>query len=151
VSSARRIVYTAGVWDLFHVGHANVLERSRKLGDVLIVGVLTDLGAAAYKPEPPVWNEHVRLEMVRSLDFVSAAFLQPGTDPSPVLRSLCGLGLCPHVMTHGDDWTELREGNETLVELGIELELLPYTPGVSTTTIRTMIEERYAQTTEVAR
>src|SRR5690606_26928530 len=60
-SDVMRIVYHAGVWDLFHAGHLRVLEQSKKLGDVLIVGVVTDDGAAAYKPRRPVIPQHERL------------------------------------------------------------------------------------------
>lgn len=135
------VIYTAGVFDLLHTGHLRILERSKALGDVLVVGVLTDLGAAAYKPKPPVYNEHARLEMVRSLRCVDSAFLQAGTDPSDVLRALAAVGVVPSLMTHGDDWTELREGNETLRELGIRLHLLPYTPDVSTTRVRSLLDD----------
>lgn len=135
-----RVIFTAGVFDLLHEGHLNILRASKALGDLLIVGVVTDQGTAAYKGRIPVHPEHVRLDLVRSLRFVDGAFLQPGTDPSPVLSSLAACGLCPEVMTHGDDWTELREGNETLAQLGIRLELLPYTRGISTTLTRRQID-----------
>jgi bifunctional ADP-heptose synthase (sugar kinase/adenylyltransferase) len=59
------------------------------------------------------------------------AVLQPTTDPTPVLERLR-----PDVMTHGDDWERLREGQETLERLGIEWQLVPYTPGISTTLLR---------------
>jgi glycerol-3-phosphate cytidylyltransferase len=144
MSGAKRIIYTAGCWDLLHAGHLNILRRSKALGDLLVVGVLTDLGAAAYKPRPPVYNEHARMELVRSLGFVDAAVLQPGTDPSPVLEALAAVGACPAVMTHGDDWKELREGNETLARLGVELVLIPYTPDVSTTRVRSLLDSMAA-------
>lgn len=137
------IVYSAGVFDILHQGHLNILERSRALAGPhgkLFVGVLTDEGAAAYKPQRPTQDQATRLRIINSLSFVTAGFLQPGTDPSPVLRTLASLGLKPDVMTHGNDWTKLREGNETLEELGIRLELLPYTAGVSTTEIRARIQ-----------
>lgn len=127
-----RIVYHAGVWDLFHAGHLSVLERSKALGDLLVVGVVTDDGAAAYKRRPFIPQDE-RLAIVRALRCVDAAFLQPGTDPSPVLEALDALGLRPAVMAHGDDWSELREGMDTLERLGIELVLLPYGEGTGTT------------------
>jgi glycerol-3-phosphate cytidylyltransferase len=135
-----KVIYTAGVWDLLHTGHLNILRKSRECGDRLIVGVVTDIGAAAYKPKPTVYNEHARMDIVRSLDFVDAAFLQPGTDPSPVLLALDACGVRVSCMTHGDDWAELKEGNETLERLGIELHLLPYTPDVSTTRVRSALD-----------
>lgn len=128
-----RVIYTAGCWDLFHEGHLRILRASRALGDRLVVGVVTDDGAARYKPRPLVQPEAFRLDLVSSLDCVDAAFLQPGTDPTPVLRSLAALGAAPTVMTHGDDWDRLLEGNETLEQMGIELVLLPYGDGSGTT------------------
>jgi cytidyltransferase-like protein len=137
---SRRVIYTAGVWDLFHAGHLQVLEASRRLGDLLVVGVLTDDGAAAYKRRPVI-NQADRLRIVAGLRCVDAAVLQPGTDPSPVLDALAALGLRPEAMTHGDDWRELREGMGTLERLGIRLELLPYGPGPGTTGIIQRIQE----------
>lgn len=130
---SRRIVYHAGVWDLFHAGHLQALEASRGLGDMLIVGVVTDLGAAAYKARSPVIGEAERLRIVSALACVDAAFLQPGTDPTPVLLALDALGLRPAIMAHGDDWSELREGSETLRRLGIEWRTVPYGDGAGTT------------------
>lgn len=122
-----RVIYTAGVFDLLHQGHLNLLNRSKALGDVLVVGVISDDGAEAYKRRP-VQDEKTRLAVVRALSVVDCALLQPTTDPTPVLELLR-----PHVMTHGDDWHKLREGHETIVRLGIEWTLIPYTPNVSTT------------------
>lgn len=122
-----RVIYTAGVFDLFHAGHLALLEASKAgagIGGRLVVGVLTDDGAAAYKPRP-IHHEHDRLALIRSLECVDAAFLQPGTDPSPVLRALVALGVRPAAMTHGSDWSELREGMATLQELGVEYVTIP--------------------------
>jgi len=150
VSSLRpRVVYTAGVFDLLHSGHIQTLKQSRALGDLLVVGVLTDLGAAAYKPKPPVYNEHARLEIIRSLSFVDVALLQAGTDPSDNLRALVTLGMRPEIMTHGNDWTELREGNETLSQLGVELVLLQNIPNLSTSRVRARLEEEGRARVEV--
>jgi len=140
-----KVIYTAGVWDLLHTGHLNILRRSKALGDILVVGVVTDLGVAAYKPRPPIYNEHARLEIVRSLDFVDAAILQPGTDPSPILEFLDAVGCRPDVMTHGSDWERLKEGQETLERLGIGWEILPYTPDVSTTRVRSLLDADVAR------
>lgn len=125
-----RIIYTAGVFDLLHTGHRNILRRSRELGDLLVAGVVSDEGAAAYKARP-LQDERTRLGNVADLRYVDFALLQATTDPSPILRLLR-----PWSMTHGDDWSRLLEGNETLAELGIRLILLPYTPGVSSSALR---------------
>jgi cytidyltransferase-like protein len=131
-----RIVYTAGVWDLLHTGHRNLLQRSKALGDILVVGVVTDDGAAAYKRRP-FQDQDMRLGNVRDLRYVDFAVLQDTTDPSHQLRAIR-----PAMMTHGDDWQQLLQGNETLAELGIQLILLPYTKGVSTSALLAMLAAR---------
>lgn len=130
-----RVVYTAGVWDLLHDGHLRFLEASAALGDQLIVGVVTDEGAAAYK-RVPIQPESARMALVRGLQCVDAALLQPGTDPTPVLELLR-----PDIMTHGDDWEKLREGDESLDRLGVEWVVLPYGHGKGTTGIIDRIRE----------
>lgn len=126
-----RVVYTAGVFDLLHRGHLNLLHASRALGDVLVVGVVSDFGALAYKGRLPVQHEIQRAAAVRALGFVDVAVHQETTDPTPMLERFR-----PNVMTHGDDWPRLREGHESLVRLGVEWVLVPYTPGISTTMLR---------------
>jgi cytidyltransferase-like protein len=126
-----RLVYTAGVWDLLHRGHVNILWESKRLGDVLVVGVVSDAGCQAYKGFVPRQNVQQRIRAVRALGFVDVVEMQPTTDPSPLLERYR-----PDVMTHGDDWTELRQGMETIRRLGIEWRLIPYTPGISSTELR---------------
>lgn len=138
-----KIVYTAGVWSLFHAGHLAFLEASKALAGShgkLVVGVLTDDGAERYKPRPVIGQDD-RLRIIAALDCVDAALLQPGTDPSPVLHALDRLGLRPDILTHGSDWKELREGMETLHALGIEYVTLPYGSGTGTTGIIRRIRE----------
>jgi cytidyltransferase-like protein len=125
------IVYVPGVFDLLHAGHLNLLWRARQLGDVLIVGVVSDNGTAAYKGRTPVQNAQLRMQAIGRLGFVDVVELQRTTDPTPLLERFR-----PAKLVHGDDWSALREGNETLERLGIEFVTLPYTPGVSTTLLR---------------
>jgi rfaE bifunctional protein nucleotidyltransferase chain/domain len=126
-----RVIYSAGVWDLLHRGHLNMLWQSKQLGDVLVVGVVSDAGTLAYKHRCPVQNSQARMRAIEQLAFVDAVVLQEGTDPTRMLERFR-----PDVMTHGDDWPELLEGHETLARLGVEWVLVPYTPGISTTILR---------------
>ena len=126
-----KVIYTAGVWDLLHRGHLNILWESKRLGDVLVVGVVSDAGCMAYKGFAPVQNSQLRIRNVRELGFVDVVELQATTDPTPLLERYR-----PDVMTHGDDWEELREGQDTINRLGIEWRLIPYTPGISSTVLR---------------
>lgn len=129
-----RVVFTAGVFDLLHRGHMNLLWRSRQLAGpdgLLVVGVVSDKGVRAYKDRWPAQRVEVRLQNVLRLTFVHAAAVQPTTDPTPLLERYQ-----PDVMTHGDDWARLKQGQESLERMGIEWVLLPYTPDVSTTSLR---------------
>jgi rfaE bifunctional protein nucleotidyltransferase chain/domain len=126
-----RVIFTAGVFDLLHRGHLNMLWQSRQLGDVLVVGVVSDGGCAAYKGRLPVENVQRRMQAVEKLGFVDAVLFQATTDPSPILERIR-----PDIMTHGDDWLELKVGQDTIDRLGIEWRLIPYTPGISTTLLR---------------
>lgn len=129
--NAPRIVFVPGVWDLLHAGHLNLLWRAKQLGDVLVVGVVSDTGTEAYKGRRPAQSERLRLQTVGRLGFVDVVELQATTDPTPLLERFR-----PAQLVHGSDWDRLREGHETLGRLGIEFVRLPYTPEVSTTLLR---------------
>lgn len=130
---APRVIMASGVFDLLHRGHINLLWRARQLGDVLMVGVVSDAGTEAYKGRRPVDPESARLANVQRLPFVSHAEIQHGTDPSALLERWR-----PDILVHGDDWSTLKAGQETVERLGIKWLLLPYTPEVSTTALRVM-------------
>ena len=126
-----RVVMASGVFDLLHVGHINLLWRAKQLGDVLVVGVVSDHGTKDYKDRYPAEGERVRMRAVLELGFVDVVVEQAGTDPSALLERFR-----PDVLVHGDDWSELLQGQATVERLGIEWKLLPYTPDVSTTALR---------------
>ena len=126
-----KVIYTAGVWDMLHRGHLNLLWRSKQMGDILVVGVVTDAGVIAYKNRYPVEDEYERYDAIRRIPWVDVAVYQMTTDPSDNLRQFW-----PDAMTHGDDWDRLKAGHETLDELGIDYVTIPYTPGISSTILR---------------
>lgn len=126
-----RIVMASGVFDLLHRGHINLLWRAKSLGDVLVVGVVSDAGTFAYKGRYPAHSFDTRKQAVERLGFVDAVLYQRGTDPTPLLERIQ-----PDILVHGDDWSRLKEGQETVERLGIEWVLLPYTEGISTTQLR---------------
>ena len=129
--STPRVVYTAGVFDLLHRGHLNLLWQSKRMGDILVVGVVSDSGCFAYKQVFPTDTLEVRMHNLRRLGFVDFVVRQETTDPTDVLERIR-----PDVMTHADDWHRLRQGHDTLERLGIEWALIPYTEGVSSTQLR---------------
>lgn len=125
------VVMASGCFDLLHRGHVNLLWRAKQLGDVLVVGVVSDSGAKAYKGRYPARNYAQRIGDVKRLSFVDCVELQYETDPTPLLERYR-----PNILVHGDDWGTLKAGQETVERLGIEWRLLPYTPEISTTKLR---------------
>ena len=90
------------------------------MGTRLVVGVVTDDGAERYKGKRPQQDQWTRMQIIAALRYVDEVMMQDGTDPTSCLETLR-----PQIMTHGDDWSELREGAETLRRLGIEWRLIP--------------------------
>jgi glycerol-3-phosphate cytidylyltransferase len=128
------VVFTSGSWDMFHVGHLNVLTRSRSLGDRLVVGVSTDELIADYKGSPPVIPFEERFEIIGNIKCVDLAVKQT------ILTEIRQLQ--EHevdIVTIGDDWQgKYLQGLEWMKEHG-QVVYLPYTPGVSTTSIKRKI------------
>lgn len=99
----KKIVFTVGSWDLVHVGQLRYLERSREMGDILVVGVSSNEAIRTVKgPNKPVLDEKIRAEMLtflRSVDFVTIL-------PEPSCNPSLGL-LKPDVyVTVKEDWTD---------------------------------------------
>ncbi|MFN0128167.1 MAG: adenylyltransferase/cytidyltransferase family protein [Verrucomicrobiales bacterium] len=130
-----KIVYTSGSWDLLHLGHVNMIRRSRELGDKLIVGVSTDELIEAYKGMKPIIPFEERLELVRSLRWTDVVVVQHELVPIPILKE--------HdvsIVTIGDDWVgKYLEGLEWMQSQGGQVVYLNYTPGISTTGIKKKI------------
>ena len=124
-------VYIGGVWDVFHHGHLNILERCRSLGHRLVVGVLTDEAAEAYKARPLI-PEAERLRIVRALRVVDEAALQHHQDPTD---DLAAAGLEPDYLVHGSDW-DFVPGADYVRAHGGRTVFLPYTSGVSSTLLK---------------
>lgn len=125
---SQTIIYTAGVWDLFHYGHLRTLQNSADLCDLLFVGIVSDSGCKAYKGYEPIFDYEDRHSIISALRCVDMAMYQQGTNPIANLVKLRNeypedklIG-----MTHGSDWNQLKEGQEELEDMDIPLILLPY-------------------------
>jgi glycerol-3-phosphate cytidylyltransferase len=145
IQSSNEIVLVVGVFDLFHAGHVNILRQAKALGDRLVVVVNGDALTASYKRRP-IMNEDDRCALLAACRYVDVA--EVSNDYSvrgAVLR---------HKVTkivHGDDWdlesykVQIRCDDAFLEENGVELVMLPYTPGVSTSDIIRACAERHLQ------
>ena len=138
-------VFTSGSFDLFHIGHLNILERSAALGDELIVGVSTDELIQHYKGTPPIIPFEQRFRIISSLKCVTKAVKQVKlTEVAQLQREDID------IVTIGDDWiNKYLEGLEWMKQQpGKEVVYFPYTPDVSTTSIKKKIIE---STSEIIR
>ena len=138
------IGYTSGVYDLFHIGHLNLLKNAKGLCDKLIVGVSTDK-LVEYKHKHPVIPFEERIEIVRSCKFVDAAIPQEELDKYKMWEKL-------HfdVLFVGDDWYNTpswKEMQEKFDKVDVRVVYFPYTKGTSSTllneTLKTLREEKH--------
>lgn len=140
-------VFTSGSFDMFHIGHLNILERSAALGDELIVGVSTDELILHYKGMPPIIPFEERLRIVSSLRCVTKVVKQVKlTEVAQLQREDID------IVTIGDDWVnKYLEGLEWMKkQSGKEVVYFPYTPGVSTTSIKKKIINSTSEIIEAA-
>lgn len=132
------IGYTAGVYDLFHIGHVNLLKNARGMCDQLVVGVTTD-DLVSYKNKKAIIPFEDRIEIVRSIKYVDAVVPQHDMDKLAMCKKLGAT-----VLFVGDDWygTDKWRGYERdFAEAGIRIVYFPYTQGVSSTQIREILEK----------
>ncbi|WP_303006740.1 adenylyltransferase/cytidyltransferase family protein [Bacteroides congonensis] len=131
-------VFTSGSFDLFHIGHLKILERSAALGDELIVGVSTDELIQHYKGMPPIIPFEQRIRIVSSLKCVTKVVKQVKLTEVAQLKEED-----IDIVTIGDDWeNKYLEGLEWMKQQpGKKVVYFPYTPGVSTTNIKKRIIE----------
>lgn len=127
--------YTTGVYDLFHVGHLNLLRRAKESCDHLIVGVTTDELSLARKARRPVVPFSERCEIVAAIRVVDEVVGQSSMDKLEAWQSLHF-----HRMYVGDDWKGTDAWalyERELAGVGVTVSYLPYTTHVSTTQLRT--------------
>lgn len=126
------IGYTTGVYDLFHIGHLNLLKNARGMCDRLIVGVTVD-ELVAYKGKHAMIPFEDRIEIVRSIKYVDAAVPQYDMDKLGACKKLGA-----KILFVGDDWygtDKWREYERQFAEAGIRIVYFPYTKGISSTQI----------------
>lgn len=120
-------VITFGTFDVFHIGHVNILTRAHDLGDHLTVGISTDALNFSKKGRYPIYREEHRLQIVSSLDCVDEVFLEHSLD----LKRDYLLEHESDVLVMGDDW---RGRFDEFADI-VEVVYLPRTKDVSTTDI----------------
>lgn len=137
-----KVGYTCGVFDLFHVGHLNLLERCKEQCEYLIVGMCDDDYVLNIKNKVPVIKEDDRLRILNALkcvDLAEKVDIETTNDKMIALERF-------HfdVLFSGDDWKgseRYKKTEEQFAKFGVAIEYLPYTQGVSTTDIKSAIEK----------
>ena len=137
--SKQKIGFTDGVYDMFHVGHLNMIREAKKRCDYLIVGVHSDEIVEGYKNRKTIINEQDRREIVGAIKDVDKAVIN-------YTRDKIKLWELYHFDTIfiGDDWKGTERWNnfeKVLAEIGVTVEYIPYTQGISTTQLRKTISE----------
>lgn len=132
------IGYTTGVYDMFHIGHLNILKRAKEQCDYLIVGVSTDELVMKEKNKTPVIPCDERVEIIRSIRYVDEVVIQENKDK---------LGAWDKYhfdkMFVGSDWQGTPQWNlfeEQFAAKGVEIVYLPHTDGISSTQLTHFIK-----------
>ncbi len=134
------IGYTSGVFDLFHIGHLNILRNARALCDKLIVAVSTD-ELVAYKKKRSIIPFNERYEIVKHITFVDVVVPQKNMDKFDAWKRYKF-----DIMFVGDDWYKTEKWDKIekqLHEVGVKIVYFPYTKGTSSTLInQILVKER---------
>jgi glycerol-3-phosphate cytidylyltransferase len=133
-----RIGYAAGAFDLFHVGHLNILKHAKSQCDFLIAGVVSDEMLEQNKGVTPVIPLAERLEIVRNIRFVDDAVAETVPNKLDMWRELKF-----DVFFKGDDWRGTSKGEKLEREfgaVGVEVVYFPYTLTTSSTALRLALD-----------
>ena len=126
-----KVGYTTGVFDMFHIGHLNILRKAKEQCEYLIVGVSTDDLVESYKHKRPIIPYDERIEIVKAIKYVDKVVPQTTMNKLDAWKKL-------HfdVMFHGSDWKNSKMYNKIIEDfshVGVEVVFLPHTEGVSST------------------
>lgn len=130
------IGYTTGVYDMFHIGHLNILRRAKEQCDYLIVGVSTDELVKKEKNKVPVIPFDDRVEIVRACRYVDEVVPQVDKDK---LGAYFRLNKRFHKMFVGSDWKgtpQWKQYEKDFAPYGVEIIYLPHTEGISSSLLR---------------
>lgn len=140
-----RIGYTTGVFDMFHIGHLNLLKRAKEQCDYLIVGVTVD-ELVSYKNKQAIIPYEERKEIVSSIKYVDKVVPQENMNKMEAWEKLKF-----NVMFVGDDWKGTEKWNQferEFSEVGVDIVYFPYTKGTSSTLLRNVLNKINNQNVE---
>ena len=131
--------YVPGAWDMFHIGHLNLLKRARENCDWLVAGVVTDATLFAMKGKYPIVAMEERLAIVEAIGIVDEAVVDESANKLAAWEKV-------HfdVLFKGDDWRGTAKGQkleEALATVGARVHYFPYTLHTSSTELRRVLAE----------
>jgi len=132
-----RKVMSSGVFDVLNAGHINILTQASRLGDYLIVGIQSDESVRNQKGRYPILNIEERKAQINALSFVDEIVVYDDIDQRALWDRIQ-----PNIVAQGEDYTQNADRTKALAylkEKGIELHLIPRTPGISSTEIKKRI------------
>ncbi|MBT2403960.1 adenylyltransferase/cytidyltransferase family protein [Streptomyces sp. ISL-87] len=133
-----RVGYAPGAYDLFHIGHLNILRHARSQCDYLVAGVVSDEMAELAKGRRPMIPLVERLEIVRSVKYVDAAFVETVPDKVETWKQVRF-----DVIFKGDDWRGTPKGDRLERDfdaVGVDVVYFPYTVHTSSTQLRRALD-----------
>lgn len=134
-----KVGYTTGVFDMFHIGHLNVLKRAKERCDYLIVGVSTDEVVESYKNKKPIIPFEERVAIVESIKYVDKVVPQTTMNKVEAWKKLKF-----DALFHGSDWKNSDMYNKLEKELkclGCDVVFLPHTEGISSTLLAQKLQD----------
>ena len=137
--------YTTGVFDMFHIGHLNILKLAKDYCETLIVGVSTDELVESYKHKKPIIPYEERAAIVKAIKYVDRVVPQESMD-----KLSAWYDLHYDVLFHGADWKDSEMYNKIISELktvGVDVVFLPHTEGISSTYLADVLHSIYENNT----
>jgi rfaE bifunctional protein nucleotidyltransferase chain/domain len=130
--AGRVVVFTNGCFDLVHRGHIHLLRQAKALGDILIVGLNSDVSVKTIKgPDRPIMPEADRIELIAALEMVDYVVVYSEPDPYHIIAAIK-----PNVLVKGGDWSaDEIVGADVVEQNGGRVAVVPYLPEFSTTQI----------------
>ena len=133
-----KVGYTTGVYDMFHIGHLNIIRRAKEQCEYLIVGVSTDELVQNEKGKTPIIPFKERIDIISSIKYVDEVIPQISKNKKEAWESLQF-----DVMFVGSDWEgtpQWKQYESEFGELGVKIVYLPHTDGISSTELRQKIQ-----------
>ena len=124
---------------MFHIGHLNILKRAKEQCEYLIVGVSTDEVVETYKQKSPVIPFEQRIAIVEAIRYVDKVIPQTSMDKMEAYKILRF-----DALFHGSDWKGSKMYEKIVADfamIGVDVVFLPHTDGISSTMIRTKVEQ----------